>query len=168
MKQRFTFARITAWCLLFFSLAAHPRASSAQTGTSRQDSLASLFTRAANLNWYIRVLGSDSSTVTGRIQDVSDGIARVGGKRIDLSLVDQFDRRIRTRSGARKGAIVGAGLSFLIAVPLSEFASDPDSGGSRAEGMRVLLMTPLFGALIGFLAGDFVNPGREHWEPVWR
>jgi hypothetical protein len=126
-----------------------------------------VFTRAANLNWYVRVLGSDSTTVTGRVQDVSNSVVRIGGQSLDLRLVMRSDRRMRIRSGARKGAMIGAGISLLIAVPLSEFASDPDSGGSKAEGTRVLLMAPLFGALVGFLAGEAVNPGREHWEPIW-
>jgi hypothetical protein len=168
MKQRSKLVRTNAWLPLLLLLAAHPQAASTQTAPSRQDSLAAVLTRAANLNWYVRVLSSDSTTLTGRVQDVSNSVVRIGGESIELRLIDRSDRRVRTRSGARKGAMIGAGLSLLIAIPLSEFASDPDSGGSQAEATRVLLMAPLFGALVGFLSGEAVNPGREHWEPIWR
>lgn len=138
-----TIALLAAWH------AAVARPAAAQDVTT--SNLATVLSRAAASNWYIRAITAGSDTIWGPVRQLSDG-ATLGG--LPLSEIDRIERRIKYGGGAPWGAIVGGviGAAFVSRHPV---------------GSEALLVGASAGAVIGAFAGHAAKPPRVRWDQVW-
>jgi hypothetical protein len=131
------------------------------TSFGQEKSAQAVLYRASTQNWYVRVNEHGSDPVQGRVSRVEAMTALVGNRLIRMDSLETIERRFDRGSSKVPGAVGGA----IIFGALAASWSDPDSGGTK--GIIPVLGGAGFGAGIGMLIGELLDPGVIEWRRVW-
>jgi hypothetical protein len=125
--------------------------------------------RAAHeANRKVRLRSSAGLELEGRVGELQDGQARVGGTRVDLAQQARLEVRFTHPDPLWDGAALGA----VVTMPLGYYVAQGFATGigdhalTRREAVQAVVGSALFGGLVGLFI-DSAREGAPDWRVVW-